>query len=257
MFRQAVGRCARRGARRSADHVGPQPCRFLVFHAAHYCFPIGQHRRYPAAVEPETRIAAAGHSTSSMTRMYSTSRPGRARTELERDESAKHATYVGTRRNGDLWDGCCDRPPASALVCASTARPPRRLAVLELRLAGVPSSFTTAAETYEQQRREDAARQFLDALFVATEHRDITKVVQSPRVGHRPGTGEHALRKRRRRGHVRRLCDRPARGVSTGGGQHPPSPDQSAQVDRRRLASNRSNSARPSFGDGVARLSER
>jgi hypothetical protein len=28
----------------------------------------------------------------------------------------------------------------------------------------------------EQRRREDAARQFLDVLFVTTEHRDITKV---------------------------------------------------------------------------------
>jgi low affinity Fe/Cu permease len=28
----------------------------------------------------------------------------------------------------------------------------------------------------EQRRREDAARQFLDVLFVTTEHKDITKI---------------------------------------------------------------------------------
>jgi hypothetical protein len=31
-------------------------------------------------------------------------------------------------------------------------------------------------EENERRRREDAARQFLDVLFVTTEHRDITKI---------------------------------------------------------------------------------
>ena len=30
--------------------------------------------------------------------------------------------------------------------------------------------------TDDEQRRADAARQFLDVLFVTTEHRDITKI---------------------------------------------------------------------------------